>query len=242
MRTVRILHLYSMTLNLYGDYKNIDALCQRIRETGNEVRVDTAEYGEPIDTAGYDMVYIGHGTNRAMEGVADHFLQYGSSIKEQIEAGQIFLVTGNAQELFGERFNTPSGAIKRGIGLFDYTAEDDSKVYVSDMVGRPVFDSETQVYGFLNCTAELVGENQYPLFRVEYGAGNSRKPGGTEGTLYKNFFGTWCMGPLLCRNPGMMREFLKRLLKEDYRACDFKLETAALNKVLLEFKTKTSAG
>ena len=35
MKHIRILHLYSNALDLYGDYKNLTVLQRRIAETGN---------------------------------------------------------------------------------------------------------------------------------------------------------------------------------------------------------------
>ena len=44
------------------------------------------------------------------------------------------------------------------------------------------------------------------------------------------------MGPVLVRNPSLMKEILKRLLGEDYSECDFRLEEKALELVISEFK------
>ena len=236
MKQIKILHLYSQILDLYGDYKNLEVLCQRIRETGNEVSVSTAELEEDFDPAGFDMVYIGHGKARNLAAVAPHFAQYGEKIREQIEKGQIYFVTGNARELFGKSFTTVEGKELAGIGLFDYTAVETNKVYVSDMIGHPLYDEAATVYGFANRTAYLVGENRYPLFKVITGFGDGEQPDGFEGTLYHNFFATWSMGPALVRNPSLMKELLKRLLGEDYHECDFSLEQSALDLVIDEFK------
>lgn len=236
MRTIQILHLYSMSQDLYGDYKNLHVLCQRIRETGNEVRVTTAELFEELNFDGFNMVYIGHGKARNLAAAADHFVPYGEKVKAAIEGGQLWLVTGNARELFGKSFTTPDGTVKPGIGLFDYTGVETGKVFVSDMMGHPAYDPDAAVYGFANRTAYLEGENESPLFQVETGFGDGKEPDGKEGTLYRNFFATWSMGPVLVRNPSLMREVLKRLLGEDYRECDFTLEQKALDLVLQEFK------
>ncbi len=236
MRNIKILHLYSKSMDLYGDYKNLTALSQRIAETGNNVEITTAELFEELCFEGYDMVYMGHGKARNLQAVAEHFVPYGDKVKEQIENGQLWLVIGNSRELFGKSFTTPDGEVVEGIGLFDYTGVETSKVFVSDMMGQPTFDTEAAVYGFANRTAYLVGENKYPLFNVMYGFSDGDKPDVSEGTLYKNFFGTWSLGPVLPRNPSFMREILKRLLEGDYKECDFTLEEKALDLVLSEFK------
>lgn len=236
MRTINILHLYSKSMDLYGDYKNLHVLCQRIRETGNEVRVDTAELFEDLHFEGYDLVYLGHGKARNLAAAADHFVPYGEAVKAAIENGQLWLVTGNARQLFGRSFTTPDGSRKNGIGLFDYTGVETGKVFVSDMIAHPTYDPEATVYGFANRTAYLEGENRYPLFKVITGFGDGKTPDGAEGTLYRNFFGTWSMGPVLVRNPSLMKEILKRLLGEDFSECDFRLEEKALELVISEFK------
>lgn len=236
MKTVKILHLYSQSLDLYGDYKNLTVLCQRIRETGNEVTVDTAELFEEICFDGYDMVYMGHGKAKHLCAAADHFVPYGEAVKQAIENGQVWLVTGNARALLGKSLMTPDGAVKPGIGLFDYTMTETSKVFVSDMIAHPAYDESATVYGFANRTAYFEGENKHPLFHVITGFGDGETPDGKEGTLYRNYFATWSMGPVLARNPSLMREILKRLLKEDYAECDFSLEEQALELVLAEFK------
>ena len=68
------------------------------------------------------------------------------------------------------------------------------------------------------------------------GYSDNEKTGGAEGTLYKNFFGTWSLGPVLVRNPCLMREVLRRLLGEDSRECDYALEQEALDRVLREIR------
>lgn len=235
MKNIRILHLYSDALDLYGDYKNLTVLCQRIAETGNTSEITEVNLGEAIDPSGFDFVYIGHGKARNLAAVAPHFVQYSASIRAAIEGGQLWLVTGNARELFGQSFTTPAGEVLPGIGLFNYTGVETNKVFVSDVLAQPVYDVSARVYGFVNRTAYLEGENSNPLFTVLSGCGDGETPDGKEGTLYRNFFATWSMGPILARNPSLMRELLHRLLGDDYRECDFSLEEKALNLVIAEF-------
>lgn len=172
MKHIRILHLYSNALDLYGDYKNLTVLQRRIAETGNTSEITEVNLDEVINPTGYDFVYIGHGKARNLAAVAPHFVQYGEAICSAIENGQVWLVTGNARELFGKSFTTPTGETMPGIGLFDYTGVETNKVFVSDMLAQPVYDENARVYGFINRTAYLVGENRYPLFTVLSGCGD----------------------------------------------------------------------
>ena len=167
MKHIRILHLYSNALDLYGDYKNLTVLQRRIAETGNTSDITEINLDEVIDPTGYDFVYIGHGKARNLAAVAPHFVQYGDTIRTAIEGGQVWFVTGNARELFGQRFTTPTGETMPGIGLFDYTGVETNKVFVSDMLAQPVYDENARIYGFINRTGR--GEplpTVYSAFRL----------------------------------------------------------------------------
>ena len=236
MRTIHILHLYSQSLDLYGDYKNLHVLSQRIRESGCKVLIHRQELFQELSFEGYDMVYIGHGKAENLAAVAKHFVAYSDMIHSAIEHGQLWLATGNARQLFGDYFTVTGGDRLPGIGLFDYHGVETGKVFVIDMIAHPVFDPGSVIYGFANRTAYLEGENRYPLFRVISGFGDGAACSGVEGTLYKNFFATWSMGPILARNPVIMREILRRLLKGDYIELDYTLEQRALELVLQEFR------
>ena len=232
---IKILHLFSDSLNLYGDYENVTALCQRLEEMGEGYIVDRPSSFEPINLEGYNMIYIGHGTARNLAAIAPHFASCSDSVRSSIESNQLWLVIGNSRELFGMYFTATDGSIVDGAGIFDYYGIEKNRVFVSDFVGRPCFARDRLVYGFINCTASLMGKTRYPLFEVAVGCGEG-EPHDVEGTQYKNFFGTWCMGPILARNPVLMREILRRLLGSRYRECDYSLEQKALDLVVSEFE------
>jgi len=235
MRTIRTLHLYRDLLDLNGDGKNVTALRRRILESENDCRIDYMGLEDELDITEYDLIYIGHGKTKNLAAAAAHFTKYGEHIKEQIENGKTFFVTGNGRELFGKSFTDTCGSTLPGIGLFDYVGVEKNEVFVSDMIGHPIFDENEMIYVFGNRTAYLEGENKHPLIKVVEGFGDNQKPDGFEGTLYKNFFGTWGVGPVLARNPALMREVLKRCLGDDYIEGDYSLEERALALVLEEF-------
>ena len=235
MAELKILHLYGDLLDLYGDYTNVTAVKQAAEKLGHTVTIDYAGLDETIDPAGHQLVYIGHGKAKNLAAAAPHFRQYGDAIVRAVEGGTVFFVTGNARLLFGQAFETPGGGSESGIGLFRYGGIETGRVYTGDVVSRPVFDEGLVTYGFVNRTGHLTGENEYPLFRVLKGPGDGPEPDGTEGTLYKNFFGTWQMGPLLVRNPGLLRELLSRMTGEDCSGLALPLAEKALELTLAEF-------
>lgn len=235
--TITLLHLYGDTLDLYGDAFNLTCIRRRLEQLGHPCRVVCANLGEPFDPLDAQLIYLGHGKARNLAAVAPHFCTYGPRMQEAVEAGRLVLATGNSRLLFGRSFQTPDGGTQPGIGLFDYTGVETGQVFTGDVVAHPVFDPQLTSYGFVNRTAHLVGENPSPLFRVVQGPGDGAQPDGAEGTLYRNFFGTWQMGPLLARNPGFLREILRRLLGPE-AALDYDdaLEQKALELTLKEFK------
>lgn len=237
MSKVKILHLYAEAMDLYGDVKNLEVLCQRIRESGNEAEVSTCEIWDELSFEGYDMVYVGHGKARNLAAVQPHFVQKAEQIKAKIEEGQLWFVTGNARELFGKDFSTVDGKTLAGIGLFEYSGVEQNKVFVADLCGKCSFNKELSCYGFANRTAYLKhpNGNPHPLFVESKGFSDGENDDGCEGTLYKNFMATWSMGPVLVRNPGLMKEVLSRL-GIDHSTCDFTLEEKAAELVLTEFK------
>ena len=96
MKELKILHLYSDLLDLYGDYTNVTAVRRAAAQLGYESAVTEVQLGEPIDPAGYDFIYIGHGKARNLAAAAPHFRQYVDAITAAVENGTVFLVTGNA--------------------------------------------------------------------------------------------------------------------------------------------------
>lgn len=244
-KEIKILHIYSDAMDLYGDYFNVICVKQSLEKRGIKCCVDTVGIGDSINPNGYDMVYIGHGKARNVAAVSEHFVNYAESVKAAVENGTVFLVTGSARLLFGKEFTTAEGENKAGIGLFDYSGYDTGKVFTSDVVGKFMTDegeSDILTYGFVNRTHCILGENKHPLFKVLKGAGDSEgdeSSDGFEGTLYKNFFGTWQMGPLLARNPAILEEIVKRILGSDYVKPESKdeksLEEKALELTLSEF-------
>lgn len=234
MKNVNILHLYSKTLDLTGDFKNLDALCMRIRECGCKYAVSRVEYGEKIPLENYDFVYIGHGKCRNLSAVSEHIMSYREEFVRAVEGGTVFLVTGSARLLFGKSFETLDGKTHEALGIFNYTGKEFDGLTVHDELLHPVFAPEETVFGCVNRSENLYfeEENPSPLFTVEMGYSDNEKAGGVEGTLYKNFFGTWSLGPVLVRNPFLMQEVLRRLLREDYCEGDYSLEKEALDRVL----------
>lgn len=235
MSTVNILWLYDDLLDLYGDSGNLMILTNRLEQLGVATKVTRLSLRDELDLNLYQMVYIGPGKAKNLAKAAGHLAPYAQLVCEAVAGGLPFLVTGNARLLFGREFTGFDGATYPGVGLFDYTGRETGNVFISDVVACPVFEPQTKGYGFINRTAHIDGNNGDYLFDVLHGAGDSEAASGHEGNLIHNFFGTWQLGPILVKNPHLLRELLRRLAGDAYRETDDALEQKALELTLAEF-------
>lgn len=235
MNDVNILWLYDDLLDLYGDSGNLLVLTQRLQELGLTVKVTRLSLQDELDLNLYSLVYIGPGKAKNLTKAAEHFTRFAPVVREAVENGLPFFVTGNARLLFGRSFTDEDGTQHPGIGLFDYTGRDTGAVFISDVISCPGFAPEEKGYGFVNRTAHIDGNTRDPLFTVLRGAGDNEAEGGNEGNLYRNFMGTWQLGPVLVKNPHLLREVLRRVAPGAYRELDFTLEQKALDRTLAEF-------
>lgn len=182
--------LYSEVANLYGDLFNIKYLEQTFPDltvyyTGLNDRPRFAD--EKID-----LIYMGPMMERFQEVVIEKLMPYKDKIKELIENDVVFLITGNALEIFGKKIDDTEA-----LGIFETTARRNfAKHHNSCFIGK--FDGMYMV-GYKSQFGSSYN-NSHPFISVVNGYGlNSDDK--SEGIRYRNFFGTYLIGPLLVYNP-----------------------------------------
>ena len=122
-----------------------------------------------------------------------------------------------------------------GMGIFDCTCAEFDGMYVSDAVLVPEFAPEQRMFGtYYRCEKVAFGGDKPNLFKVSKNLGGEGAVGAEEGFRKGNLFATWVLGPVLARNPLMLRELLRLVLGEDYRETDFSLEQRAVDMILAE--------
>ncbi len=205
---INILHLYYDLLNLYGENGNIKALKNHLEEQNIKVNIEFLTLNDNIDFKKYDLVYIGSGTEENILLALKDIMKYKKSIKEYIENNKFFLSTGNSIVLFGKTLKQDN-ITHKCLNIFDY----ESKKEPFRMVDQAVFNMPTiksKIIGFQN-QSYTTKNIKNPLFTVIRGIGsypNSEE----EGIYYKNFFGSYLIGPLLVRNPNLLSFFIKELI------------------------------
>jgi len=216
--TIHIAHLYYDLMNLYGEIGNIKALKYLLEQSGVKVVIDNLTKEDNINFNKYDILYIGSGTEDNQMLVLNDLLKYKDKINNYIEDNKFILATGNSVELFGKTINE-----NEALNIFDYTSKKADKRIVGDVI-IPYKNIKNKIIGFQN-RESFIENNKYPLFNEELGVN------------YKNFYGTYIIGPILVRNPEFNKYLINKILKNKNKKfksknIDLKLETKAYNNYL----------
>lgn len=218
MREIHIAYLYYDFLNLYGEKGNIKILKKQLEYQNIKVYIHFLTLEDDFYFEKYDFVYIGASTEDNQKIVIPHLLKYKDDIKDYIEKGKFILATGNALELFGQYIETENQKYKT-LNIFDYYTKQEEFRMIDECIFECSF-LEKPIIGFQNQYTVTKNISSY-LFNVKKGIGsypNSKK----EGIIYKNFYGTYLIGPLLIRNPHFLEYLIEKLILTKYP--DFELK------------------
>ncbi len=197
--TVKILHLYSDFMNLYGEYGNVRLLTKALEDKENTVEVFQKTITDSeIDFAEYDFIYCGAGTESKRTFALNHLKKFKDSLQSAFENSKVMLFTGNSWEMLGKSIETADSTILEGINLFDFTVKEQNKRRLTGDIKAKTDLLNTELIGFINKCSEVEGVTS-PLFTL------TMKPESfkfeTEGIREKNLFGTQIVGPVLVKNP-----------------------------------------
>ena len=203
--------LFSEVCNLSGDFQNVEYLRQTMPEAQF---VFTALGQEPaFATERPDIVYMGTMTEAIQRRVIDKLMPYKARIEALIDSGVVFLMTGNACDVFCKSIDYVTEKIsKEGLGVFDLTVKcDHFNRYNGKFMGE--VDGIT-VIGFRSQFSMMQGDNSHCFFGKNQRAMGMNPATNLEGIRRKNFFGTNVQGPILALNP-LFCEHLIRLAGGD---------------------------
>lgn len=212
MKTIKIAHLYYDLLNLNGENGNVLALKKHFENQNIKVEVHFLTIDDEIDFTRYDIYYIGTGIKDNQLLAINDLLKYKNEIKKSINNNKYFIVTGNAIELFGKCLEDIDGVKHECLDIFPYTAKEAD----FQIVGEQIYKTKSidkNIIGFQNRYSILNNDENY-LFEVVKGTGYKPKSE-YEGFNYKNFYGTYLLGPFLIRNPYFTDYLVKKILTEN---------------------------
>jgi len=219
-KKIMILHLYHDLMNLYGDWANPVVLARELTARGCEAELVKKSVGDEIDFNLYDFIYIGSGTERSQRACMRDLAQYKNTLIERIEAGIPVLATGNSHELFGQAVTDSDAVRHEMLGLLDFKTVQLNTRVTGDCVCTVSLSFEETTYGsqsdtifpkdkligFINrAGGNQKGDTKRPFF-IEPGEG-ANYTACAEGIRYKNLLGTYMTGPVLVRNPPLLRYF-----------------------------------
>lgn len=215
---LQICHLYPDVLNLYGDRGNVLCMRKRLEWRGIGCSVTEVPLGERTQLGRFDLFFIGGGQDFEQSLLLDDLRSgKGADIKAAVEDGRAFLCVCGGYQLMGHSYETYTGERFAFLGALDLVTVGAKE----RMIGNFAFDTEYgPVVGFENHSGRTkLGEGLSPLGKVIVGHGNNGLDG-TEGTHYKNVFGTYSHGPVLPKNPALCDAILLAALRRKYGSAE----------------------
>lgn len=231
---IKILHLYYDIMNLYGEYANILLLQKHLVDQGADVTIDKKTLNDNINFKDYDFIFIGEGTEKNRNVILNDIRKYKDEIKKYIDSNKFILMTGITYEILGKTIDNDEA-----LGIFDFRTISTKNRITSDVIlDSSCFNEKT--IGFINTSSKVV-ENTYPLFKIIKISGESEEKIDfiNEGLHYKNTFATFITGPILVRNPHILKYFVISLCKEKnknfiYQDIEYKDESDSYNLAINE--------
>lgn len=196
--------LYPEYANLYGDTGNMRYLQLCLPDAA---WVETPIHREPAFVSqDVSLIYMGAMSETAQEKAIERLRPHRERILSLVEQGTVFLLTGNAMEVFGEGIENEDGTRIEGLGILPIIAKRDMMHRYADAYkGR--FE-EMDIVGFkAQFTMSKFTKEGVGLFETAYGVGLNRECP-IEGVRVGNMFGTYLLGPLLVLNPPFTRYLL----------------------------------
>ena len=228
---VKILHLYYDIMNLYGEYRNLKILEKHLKDQGLDVEIEKKTISDNANLDDYDFIYMGAGTEKNQIFILEDMkTKYKQSMKKAIDDGKIILLTGNSYEVLGKSING-----KEALEIFDFETKIGENRITSDIIAKSdILDNK--VIGFVNNMSQINGNN-IPLFEIEFGA-TENKESSKEGIIYNNLIGTHLIGPILTKNPEILKMFVEKICNQkdenfNYKEINYEYEEKAY-KIALE--------
>ena len=230
--TITIMYLYYDLFNLYGESGNVKAIKNYLEALGIDVKIKFTTLNDDINLKDVDLIYLGMSTEENQKIVINHINKYKKEIKDYIENNGYIISTGNSIELFGKCINK-----YETLNIFDYETHIESFRLVDEALFKCNF-IEDYILGFINRNSVIKFE-QNSLFKVIKGIGNYPNCN-VEGINYKNFYGTYLIGPILIRNPKLLSYLMNKLIKEkdekfELKEVDQTLEIKAYNEFMKNY-------
>lgn len=248
---MKINHLYSKNLNIYGDLGNIIALKYRASLYGIQTEVFSTELGEE-SVREADIYLIGGGQDDDQMRVFEDLLRHKNFIESEVEKGKVFILICGGYQLFGKYFLDANGNMIEGLGILDIETRAPDSSVSSRCIGNLVveiteefvknWDIDTSfskyLVGFENHGGQtfFVSKKVCPIGLTISGFGNNSIEK-LEGCSYKNIIGTYLHGSLLPKNPHLTDAIIRKAIGKNFsNSTDIEIEKKAHQHILEKLK------
>jgi CobQ-like glutamine amidotransferase family enzyme len=203
---LRFLHFYPDLMSLYGSWGNVALLRRHLEDLGNTVTVEEVRPGEQADLKNADFVFMGAGTERNQKAALEDFSHFGKDIRDAADGGVTMLFCGTAMQLLGQSITDVTGKYFMGVRVGSFSSTQGSKRFVGDVYGYTDL-YQSPIVGFMNSCTLVSGVLTPLLTELSMGFGNEQERG-PEGFRKNNVFASELTGPILVKNPPLMRRVI----------------------------------
>jgi len=238
---LKLVHLYPLFLNIYGDIGNIRVLQKRCEWRGIELEIQQFNIGDTLDV-GTDIFFIGGGQDRQQVEVSHELQKYKNLLLDEYNNNAVFLGICGGYQLMGEYYQPHDADRLEGISILDaYTVAGPTRFIGNVTCEADYLTEKATLVGFENHSGltYLRGDTT-PMAKIIVGNGNNGVDK-TEGARSKNAFGTYLHGSFLPKNPHFADYMIKLALEKKYNdeftleplddTIEFKAHESVLSKV-----------
>ncbi len=202
--------LFPEVCNLYGDLQNVYYLqrcCPALEIVETDLKSKPRFLEEDVT-----LVFMGSTTEQGLKLAAGALRPYQEAIAAKVDAGQLFLATGNALDILGDAINSDAAERIDGLGLLPTCAEYHMmRRHNSFFVGK--FE-DMDIVGFKSLFGHSHGMGD-ALFDTVKGVGRDGTPQSGEGFRRGGLMATYLIGPLLILNPPLCKWLLRQMGADD---------------------------
>lgn len=213
---LKLVHLYPLFLNIYGDIGNIKVLKNRCEWRGIDIEIQQFNIGDTLTTDN-DIYFIGGGQDRQQIEVSHELQKIKGLLTEEYNNNAVFLGICGGYQLMGEYYQPHDADRLEGISILDAYTEAGPTRFIGNVSAEIDYIKEKNtLVGFENHSGltYLRGETT-PMAKVIIGNGNNGLDK-TEGARSKNAFGTYLHGSFLPKNPHFADYLIKLALQKRY--------------------------
>lgn len=219
---LKLVHLYPLFLNIYGDIGNVKVLKNRCEWRGIDLEIEQVNIDDKLES-GTDIYFIGGGQDRQQVEVSLEMQKNKSFFVDEYNNDSVFLGICGGYQLMGQYYQPHDAKRLDGIGILDAYTVAGSTRFIGNVSAKMDYLTPNTLVGFENHSGltYLNGETK-PIAEVVVGNGNNGQ-NRTEGARSKNAFGTYLHGSFLPKNPHFADYLIKLALKKRYND-DIELE------------------